>query len=208
MKEFYLMENMNCGLVYPDAHSSLAYWLHTWLDEKELAKKVCKEIGIEFKDEILEFCAGSMFWAKKDAIRQALELNLTWEDFGKDKHQTGGTLEYVFERLPGLLVKQNGYDIAIYNKDKNVFLLNKGIKLFDRYFQIDVNRAASTLEQFEVITFDIFDTLITRKIYNPDDAFLLMEKRIKNSGIELEESFKELRKKTESNVRKSKNFTR
>lgn len=36
------------------------------------------------------------------------------------------------------------------------------------------------LLQYDVISFDIFDTLITRKIYEPDDLFLLMNEKLKN----------------------------
>ncbi len=204
-KYFYMMENLNIGLAYPDTHIAAPFWGHAWLDEKELAKKFLKEINIEYKDELLEFSAGSMFWAKTDAIRQLLDLNLTWEDFGKDKHQTGGTLEYVFERIPGYIAKYNNYNIAIYNIDKNFFYLNKGIKNFDIYFNFNVDSVTNLLTSFDIISFDIFDTLITRKIFNPDDVFLLIEKHLKEININLKD-YKKLRKKAEENVRKKKNY--
>ncbi len=204
-KYFYMMENLDIGLAYPDAHSSLTSWLHTWLDEKELAKKVMKDINIEFEDKILEFSAGSMFWAKTDAIKQLLDLNLTWEDFGKDKKQTGGTLEYVFERIFGVVARHNNYNIAIYNQEKQFFYLNKGDKLFDKYFEQNADIAVNILANYEIISFDIFDTLVTRKIYNPDDVFLLIEKYLKEKNINID-NYKKIRKDAELNVRKRKNF--
>lgn len=204
-KYFYMMENLNIGLAYPDTHESLSYWLHTWLDEKELAKKIMKKINIEFEDKILEFSAGSMFWAKKDAIKQLLELDLTWEDFGKDKKQTGGTLEYVFERIPGVVARHNNYNIAIYNDKKQFFYLDKGNKLFERYFAENVELMSNVFSGFEIVSFDIFDTLITRKIYNPDDVFLLIEKYLAEKNINIKDYVK-LRKEAELNVRKKKNF--
>lgn len=204
-KYFYMMENLNIGLAYPDTHSSLAYWLHTWLDEKELAKKVMKEIGIEFEDKLLDFSAGSMFWAKKDALKQLLELNLTWDDFGKDKHQTGGTLEYVFERIPGVVAKHNGYDLAIYNQEKGFFYLNKGNKLFDRYFRENVDTVVGIASGHDIISFDIFDTLIARKAFNPSDAFKLIQKKLKEKNINIENYF-DLRKEAENKAREKKNF--
>ena len=205
MKCFYLMENYNIGLVYPDTHSSAPYWGHFWLNEAGHARSICERINMPFNDDFLEFSAGSMFWAKKDAIEPLLNLNLTWEDFGKEQKQTGGTLEYVFEKIPGLVTKNRGYDIAIYNEEKNVFLLNKGEKQLSLYYLKNKENVLKDLENYDIITFDIFDTLITRKIYNPDDLFLIMEKRIRKSGINIE-NFKKLRKDAELNVRVKKNF--
>lgn len=67
------------------------------------------------------------------------------------------------------------------NKSKEVFYTKKDF--------ID------DLEKYDVISFDIFDTLITRKLYNPDDLFRLMDTKIdKKLGIK---SFIELRKEAE-----------
>ena len=205
MKCFYLMENKNIGLIYPDAHKSLSAWAHAWLDEKPLAIQLMKKIGIKYKDELLEFSAGSMFWANKKAIEPLLDLNLTWEDFGKEKNQTGGTLEYVFERIPGLVTRNQGYDIAIYNEKYHKYLLNKGTKNIDRYFKQNLESAVNLCRNFNIISFNIFDTLITRKIYNPEDIFVLIEKKLYNTTIHISD-FASKRKEAEHNVRKKKNF--
>lgn len=205
MKCFYLMENYNIGLVYPDTDISVPYWAHSWLDEAALARNLCERINVKFDSNYLEFSAGSMFWAKKDALAPILDLNLTWEDFGKDKKQTGGTLEYVFERIPGLVTRKTGYDIAIFNESKNAFLLNKGAKNLETYYIKNKQQTIEELSQYDVISFDIFDTLITRKIYDPDDIFKLITLKIEKENINIE-NYCKLRKQAETNVRIKKNF--
>lgn len=49
----------------------------------------------------------------------------------------------------------------------------------------------------EVVSFDIFDTLITRLIYNPDDIFMLMERKIYNE-YNLKLDYLKVRKEAEA----------
>ena len=204
METFYLMENRNIGLIYPEAHKSIVGWCYNWLDERDLAIQIMNKLGINFEDNFLEFSAGSMFWSNKKAIEPLLDLNLTWEDFGKEKNQTGGTLEYVFERIPGIIVRNQGYNIAIYNPKNKLFLLNKGNKNLDVYLNRTIESTIDSLRNFDIISFDIFDTLITRKIYNPDDVFYLIEKKI-DKIIQIND-FCSKRKAAEKNVRLKKKF--
>lgn len=204
MKCFYLMEQENIGLVYPDTYKDVQYWVHNWLDEAPLAKNILERINIEYEDTYLEFSAGSMFWAKKEALEPILNLELTWQDFGKDVGQYGGTLEYVFERIPGVVAKHQGYDIAIYNEGQKAFLLNNGEKNLSNYYRQSLETVTNELSQFDIITFDIFDTLITRKVLYPDDVMVNLEPKVKEK-YNVDDYFK-MRKQAETNVRINKNF--
>lgn len=55
-------------------------------------------------------------------------------------------------------------------------------------------RFLETAMQYDVISFDLFDTLVMRKCLFPDEVFKLAEKRAKESGIVLEEFSKRRRK--------------
>ena len=63
------------------------------------------------------------------------------------------------------------------------------------YKPLNKNKFIKKLLKYDVISFDIFDTLITRKIYDPDDLFKLMGKK-----LEIED-FLEKRKKAEQKAR-------
>ncbi len=206
MKHFYLMENKNVGLVYPDTHYSVPIIAHTWLGVAHIAKQYLPKLGLQYEDKFLDFSAGSMFWAKKDAIIDLFKLNLTWEDFGEETGQADGTLAYFLERVFPLQVRKNGYHYVVFNEDNYSYQLNHANKNIGQYREWNADSMFKVLNHFDVITFDIFDTLITRKTYNPDDVFSLIGNQLEKEGIMKSQKYFELRKKAELNVRKEKNF--
>lgn len=58
---------------------------------------------------------------------------------------------------------------------------------------------------YKYISFDVFDTLIERKVNKPTDIFALVGKNI--LGEEKSEEFRELRKRAESSAREAKHYT-
>lgn len=207
MKNFYLLEQMNMGMVYVDSMPGpCPYWINTWLGEGPLAKKLLEKMGIEYKDEILQFPAGSMAFYKKDALRQLFDLNLTWEDFGYEKDGNDEiNLAYVFERITGKVAKHNGYNIAIYNPEEKRYRRNFGEQRLKDYNVFNRDIIFNISMNYDILSFDIFDTLITRNVYDPKDSFEIISNRINEKNIEID-NYYELRKQAEFNVRKNKNF--
>ena len=62
--------------------------------------------------------------------------------------------------------------------------------------KLTINNIIKKSKKYDIISFDIFDTLITRCIYEPDDAFKILGNLIKD------EKFIEKRKKAEQQARK------
>ncbi len=64
------------------------------------------------------------------------------------------------------------------------------------YFCISEKELKRQIDEHEVISFDIFDTLIMRKTLNPLDVFDIVQDKAKRQGIEID-NFKVLRRKAE-----------
>lgn len=61
-----------------------------------------------------------------------------------------------------------------------------------------INEIKARIDANDVISFDVFDTLITRRVLHPEDVFLLVERRLQEEGIALD--FSEKRKSAEQRV--------
>lgn len=65
------------------------------------------------------------------------------------------------------------------------------------YWEKTREELKKTIEQYEVISFDVFDTLIMRKVYLPTDVFNIVERKLQNE-LGRDFSFVEIRKKAAS----------
>ena len=205
MQYFDLMDNHNVGLAYPSTYYDIPLIAYSWLQNKEIAKHYFSDLGIEIKDEYLNFSAGSMFWCKVDSIKQLLNMNLSWDDFGVECGKDEGTLAHAFERIFGLINNYNNYNYATLCKD-NKFHINYDDYNLINNSSIDFNKTFNTLNSYNIITFDLFDTLITRKIYNPDDVFDIIDKKICDKYKFKYGSFKKIRKNAEFKIRCDNNY--
>lgn len=180
-KIFWLFEEeKNIGIAYPDNHEDVPMLAYSWLVNEGLGREFLKRLGIPFESGIFMYPAGSFFWAKIEAIKPLFDAKLKIEDFPEEAGQTDGTLAHVIERATGFVVKNCGYHSAIIDYREGVIRHDISLKAFRPYLDADISYAKNHLRQYDVISFDIFDTLISRGILHPDDVFRLMQEKIKN----------------------------
>ena len=190
---FYELENDNIGIFFPDSNKESPYWGNTWLGVSGMARETCSKLNIPYTNDYLDFSVGSMFWINQSACKNIFNYNWTWNDFGLEKGLNDGTLAYVFERLFTLSAKASGYDFICYNDEKNIFYKNYSERNMNQYYSKNKEWLYDKLKEFDVISFDIFDTLVCRKIYNPDDLFTIVEKKVEN----IIKDYRRLRKEAE-----------
>ena len=67
------------------------------------------------------------------------------------------------------------------------------------YWNVTYKDLLSCIKENDIISFDIFDTIIMRKVLSEEDIFFLVDLKLKNIGIDID--FKTVRKKAESELR-------
>lgn len=194
---FDLFKNENAGLIYPDIHEEVPTIAYSWLANEGIGRQLFEEYDLGDMPSVFNYPAGSFFWARTDALRPIFERGYTYEDFPQEHGQTDGTLAHALERILPFVSRKQGYDdFILYLKDEDT-AKNKSLRPFYNTFKMDKEILTMKLGSYDVISFDIFDTLVTRGIYEPDDVFGLMEKVIENQyGKKVD--FLKLRKEAEA----------
>ena len=177
------LSNQHIGLIYPQNFSGLPYIANTWLSNLGQGRYWCQKLGVEHvPNGYFSYPAGSMFWAKIQALRPIFELCLTLEDFPDEAGQTDGTLAHCLERLLPITIKHTGYSTAIL-RDENSWSWSPW--RMDQYLSWTHEQFKSMLSgpETRLVIFDIFDTLLLRPLLNPESIKRLIAGKLdENSG--------------------------
>ncbi|WP_273727545.1 rhamnan synthesis F family protein [Brucella gallinifaecis] len=97
------------GVVYPEHAEEVKEHIN-WGYDFPIAKDLLSRIGLTLdSNTVLEFPSGSMFWARSQAIRHILDLNLDFDDFPEEDGQIDGTLAHAIERSLLYFVERTGH---------------------------------------------------------------------------------------------------
>ncbi|MGC8947319.1 MAG: rhamnan synthesis F family protein, partial [Anaerolineae bacterium] len=201
-KIFGLMQGLPpYGIVYPQNFALLPYWANTWLANRELGRMWCARLGIyEIPRGYFDYPAGSMFWARGDALAPLFRAGIRLNDFPEESGQTDGTLSHTLERLFVLCSLKQGMRPAIIQDEEHP---SWSAWRFDHY----VNRpyqaivAALNAPQVRLIIFDVFDTLLSRPLLNSESIKDVVARRI---GGEVGSLYKQYRSVAEDMARREK----
>ncbi len=189
------------GIIYPEIFPFLSYWSCTWLSSKNIASGILNRLNIRFDpDEYLDYPAGSMFWIRKESLEPLLDLKFTVNDFPEERGQTDGALHHALERCFVLAGQSQGFRyLVIRNPSKPVFSY-RSTRNLDQYLEISFEkRFLQKMAGSDIVSFDIFDTLLIRPFATPHMVLSYLEEMIeKEFGIP---RYKELRIKAESIAR-------
>lgn len=201
-KHFYLFEKkQDIGLIYPETFETMPYWGHTWLKNKSARDELLLRIGVLAKSDniYIDYPMGTMFWARVEAIKQFFEAKIKTEEFPKEGGQIDGTIAHAFERCLGVVTGYNGYNLMVYDDKQDVYAINYGAKNFGQYYVKNTESLKHELSEYDVVSFDIFDTLTSRRCFE-EDVLDLVELKI-DSIIDDKTNFKEKRLLAEANLR-------
>ena len=189
------------GIVYPQNYIQVPSWANTWLGNRTLGSIWCARLGIgDVPSGYFDYPVSSMFWARGDALAPLFNQGIEINDFPEEREQTDGTLSHCLERMFALCSQKQGLPPGIVLDDKNP---SWSAWRFDQY----TNRTYESLvhmfytSEIKLIAFDIFDTLLSRPVLDPETMKLIVSKRV---GREAGELYNEFRANAEEQAREAK----
>ena len=193
----HLLMQREYGVVYPKTFHLIPYSAHTWLSSRGAGELLFRRLGLDEElSGYLDFPVGTMFWARPAAVSQLLDGRFQLEDFAEEQGQNDGTLAHAVERSVVPLARQNGWKFAELDFDAHVLRNNRGCKNLEQYSCRSASDLKHQIDKFDLVSFDIFDTLITRPMVRPDHLFSVLERAL-DKGAEVPTRFAHCRREGE-----------
>ena len=165
------LDDKSVGVIYPRPAENVPYVAFTWLSNRAQGRLLLNRAGIApNKTEYFDFPAGTMFWARTKALQKFFALGLTFEDFPPEQGQNDGTIAHAFERSVLLAAQSEEMNFYEFDPATENYSVNLGSKNLWQYFS-SRNGSETELQwlvaQGEIISFDVFDTLLMRYVAVP-----------------------------------------
>jgi len=193
------------GVVSPTPSPDVPYWAFTWLSNLEVGARLAQMLGVAFRfGDYFDYPLGCMFWARSAALEQLIDGRIRQDMFPEEAGQTDGTLAHAIERSMFFVARHNGYGWAEVDFVEKTFKEGWSERNIHQYHSTrSFTSFKAAIDSSKTICFDIFDTLITRKLPQPDDLFDMAEWQL-DTDLATKTQFRKLRKKAEFDLRAAK----
>ncbi|UIY43231.1 rhamnan synthesis F family protein [Methylobacterium radiotolerans] len=173
-------DDSRIGLFYPETSAHIVYWAHTWLSNIGPGHGLLARLGLPYDgfDAYIDYPVGGMFWARVDALRPLLTAGLTPHDFPEEHGQTDGTLAHAIERVVPLVCRAQGYSAVCFDYDRGLARFDSSARNWHQYSARSQDQALQVLQDVDLVSFDLFDTLVSRPARRPDAVLKLVEHRL------------------------------
>jgi FMN phosphatase YigB (HAD superfamily) len=197
--------NKELGMYYPASFWMMPAWVNHWTCNKPYATNFVSDWGLEISDNFVNYPVGGMFWARPKAIAPLLDNDYKYEDFPEEPLPNDGSWLHALERTLGLLAEKQGYEQFFYYPPQGKFTTDKSY-ISSSYYK-SPESLLGDLSNFEVVSFDVFDTVLRRKYTAPDYAKLKLGKELAAAGLfESAQDFVQKRNDAEFACRKKRGF--
>ncbi len=199
-------EHPTLGIYYPTSFWMMPSWVNHWTCNKNFAQEFADNWGIDLQDNFISYPVGGMFWARPQALKPLLERKFSYADFPPEPLPNDGSWLHALERVLGLLVEKGGYKQFFYHPPAGHFTDDTS-HIFAGYHK-PPEQLFAELRRFDIISFDVFDTILRRKFNEPDYAKYLLGCYLQEQGLmPSAQAFVSLRNETEFAIRKAQNST-
>jgi len=103
-----LQEQPDLGLIFPDDTGCI-----NWSGNREQAQQLADRLGLPPLPEAINFPVGTMFWARRGALRRLYDLGLQWHHYPEEPLGYDGTMLHALERLLPLVCEASGFHYAV-----------------------------------------------------------------------------------------------
>ena len=181
IRKIFTLLTSDKGIVYPQNYKSLPHQANTWLANKAMGAAWCARLGIApVPQGYFDFPAGSMFWARGDALAPLFNANITINDFVEEAGQTDGTFAHCLERLLTLSARKQGFQLGIIqDMDTPSWSAWRLEQSTGRPFESLANQLSNP--RVKCIGFDIFDTLLTRPLIDAESTKRIVAANLPNA---------------------------
>jgi len=197
--------NEDLGMYYPSSFWMMPAWVNHWTCNKPHADSFVDDWQLDISDNFINYPVGGMFWARPKAIAPLLHKNYKYEEFPEEPLPNDGSWLHALERTLGLLAEKQGYKQFFYYPPQGKFTTDKSY-ISSSYYKAPEALLAE-VQNFEIVSFDIFDTVLRRELTAPDYAKLKLGKElVADKFFEKAEDFIQKRNSAELACRRAKNF--
>lgn len=198
LRRIFSLLNDGAGMVYPQTFHRVPYAGCTWLANRGAGQGWCTRLGLgDVPRGYFDFPVGSMFWARMDALSPLFDAGITLDDFDDEAGQNDGTFAHVLERLLGVVVRNSGRRLAIL---RDTATPSWSPWRFEQYLHRPRKACEARLADPEIhmVAFDIFDTLLTRPLIDPEQVKAIVARR---AGGALGQAYRQWRVAAEQSAR-------
>lgn len=150
----------------------MRYWGYNWLSNRHLAQPLFDRLGLKIvlPRGMFDYPIGGMFWARTRAIAKLLDHDWVLEDFPPEHGQIDGTMMHAIERSIVLVAADAGYGFGELDYRHGLYRPGWGSRNLGQYAAASHDGLLDTFNHVDTVSFDIFDTLLTRQCLAPDAA--------------------------------------
>ncbi|NHO31415.1 rhamnan synthesis F family protein [Acetobacter fallax] len=202
------------GLIQPAPDPKTPYWHYTWLANQHLAHPYLSRLNLPAPAGYFSHPPEGLFWATTHALAPLLDIPWTPADFPPDDAPPptpeNGTFPDAFIRILNPVIRSQGCHIDEYDPDAGLIRVGWSCMNLDQYERRSQRDLLAAIREARTVSFDLFDTLLTRIALTPDTIHYDVASRLAHRFPTLTPSpraFFTLRKQAEQNARETRAWT-
>ena len=158
------------GVLMAAPGEGMRYWGYNWLSNRHLAQPLFDRLGLAgpVPRGMFDYPSGGMFWARTRALARLLRHDWTEADFPPELGQTDGTIMHAIERIIVRVAADAGYGFAELDYEHGLCRPSWSSRNLDQYRLATHDGLLDTIDQADTVSFDVFDTLLTRICLTPE----------------------------------------